>query len=245
MPIPQTIDGPAYIAMKSKGTGDWLDTGVYQTAGLLLPYQAKPGSDEHDKEGPPGPPDFERDKTSGAPKNDVFYYAPVREIKSHVDREYGGINSSGGPQVSGRCDHSDFFVEKNCDKSSAVLFEHCCSGEQLAWVHLAILQDGRTLSAVYDPPNSTDPNHQEYPEWNEPDRMLLHVRLKDVNITSYELSGVRYFGTETDGNVRRPKFLGVGHVERFTLLYTTISVDFGGVQRGWDTGTNEKWKSWT
>lgn len=224
--------------MKSKGEGDWLDTGVYQTAGLLLPY--KSGA-ETDEVGPPGPPDTSRNTTTGAPAGGKFYYAPVREIKAHVDREYGGINSSGGPQVSGRCDHKDFLIEKNCDKSSSILYQHCCSGEQLSWVHLAILQDGRTYPEIRDPADSNDPSDAVVPKYKEPDRMLLHIRLKDVSITSYELSGVRYFGSETVDSVRKSKFLGVGHVEKFTLLFTSMSLEFDGIQRGWDTGKDAKW----
>lgn len=239
-----SIDGPAYIAMKSKGEGSWLDTGVYQSAGLLLPYQS---AADHDEQGPPGPPNTDRDPSTGAPASGNFYYAPVRECKSRVDREYGGINSSGGPQVSGRCDHADFLVEKNCDKTSSILYEHCCSGEQLAWVHIVMLKDGRTYAAEFNPPDSTDPADQVVPEYKEPDGVLLHIRLKDVNITSYEFSGVRYFGSETtstaSGSLRTSAFLGVGHVERFTLLYTAMSMEYGGIQRGWDTGGNDKWTS--
>jgi hypothetical protein len=166
---------------------------------------------------------------------------PVRSIQARVEREYGGINSSGGPQVSGRSDQSDFVVELSAGKFSPFLYEHCCGGMQLKWVHLAVLQwDDASSSA----------------------QLWQHIRMEDVNLTGYKIRGTRFFTQEFTADEVNPLLKAktfvkyqdydvsdVGHIDRMTLLYTSISFtvfDSAGAlasQNGWTTGSDEPWMS--
>lgn len=43
----------------------------------------------------------------------------------------GGSKAVGGGSTGGRCDHGEFVVTKNIDKSTPKLLLHCCSGEHI------------------------------------------------------------------------------------------------------------------
>ena len=233
------IGGPAYIAMKSKelapvaagatatnppATVGWLYDPANSANLPNLPISAYP---------------------SRGPDN-VNKYSAVRMLTAKAVREYSGINSSGGPQVSGRSDQSDFVFEQNTCLTSPYLYQHCCNCTQLEWVHFAVVQDNVDL--------------------------FLHIRLQDVSITSYKMRGVRFFYDKVRTNAppvapapsggtaapHIPPMLGgnliikeqendvhgVGHVDRVTLLYTNIAFKYGGgvnLERGWSTGSDLEW----
>ena len=235
-----TIDGPALIAIKSQ-SGGWLNTDskfgesknlttgapVYPTWSTIrynrLPHQ---GTDTEvaaeNKNGPPRPNGTNR-----------YYYAPLWEFSAEVQREYGGINSSGGPQVTGRADQSDFKVQWQTNSASPVLYEHCCSGKQLEWVHVVV--------AKWD---------------NDIPSNFLHIRMQGVNVTGFEMNAVRWFADETrpvEGGLtfngatvleHKPStsMYGVGHYDDFTLLYTKIAFKHqSNTEKTWDTGADAAW----
>lgn len=217
------LSGPAYAAFKSKSDG-WLDPGASPNVG----DPPLPCSADVDGDGPP----------------EVKYYAPVRLIRAKAERGYGGINSSGGPQVSGRSDQTDFYLEQNSNQSSPILYEHCCSGVQLAWVHLAVLKWDDSAGA----------------------QLFMHIRLQDVSLTSYRFTGVRFFtqeyvvselaaetnaptsatgdflaGSKSYSRLQDYSVSGIGHRDHMTLLYTSIAFKHGetNTERGWNTGTDD------
>jgi len=202
-----------YIAVRSwdESMGDnangWLVTGQnYTHAGLPSAMADQPN------EAPPG----------------TVYYGRVNSVVAHVERDYGGINSSGGPQVSGRCDHSDLVVVRETDRVSPILFQYCCTGEQLSVVHIVFL-DASAKNAV------------------------LRLRLLGVNVTGFQFTGEKKSRTKYEasgGNFSTAAYvqsagnatdLAGAHkrVEKVTLLYTSIEMKYGtDGYRGWDTGTN-------
>lgn len=202
------VNGPAYIAMKTKDGDFWLD-----------PYSP------HDLTGPPLPISAS-DDSAGPPSTSK--YAPVRTFRAKVERDFGGINSSGGPQTTGRADQSDFFVEQNANAISPTLYQQCCSAIQMSWIHLAcVAEDGTTL--------------------------LRHIVMQDVSLTSYESEGNRKTAdtiglTPAGGELQSSTGLSIQHVgdmvglrniDRFTLLYTSISFRHGSsnIVGGWNTGS--------
>ena len=226
----------AYVAFKSWDTSiespdhpGWLHTGR-KVSEAKLPLTEASGEHPEHSDAPP----------------DLKYYGDARSVVAKVDREYDGINSSGGPQVTGRCDHSDLVMVRYSDKASPFLFQYCCTGEQFSTVFITFL----------DPP--------------------IHWVLSGVNVTGYEFTGDKSSSTKyldvpipsvgiaipqvtdtaataaaaaaaignqtgqitsytntwgTTNNYRR--------LERVTLLYTSINFECDGVgPRGWDTGTD-------
>lgn len=210
---------PGFIAMKSKVDGWLVPKVTHAVTSPPLPLAAVPDplpdgktAADYDNGGPP----------------DLANYAPVRAIRAKAVREYGGINSSGGPQVSGRADQSDFYVEQNTNGTSPKLYEHCCNAKQLEWVHIACLKDRTNL--------------------------MLHIVMKDVSITGYEFEGARTFADvfETDAGkdlniskkfrkLQSGEVTGVIRIDKFTLLYTSITFKYvtGNFIGGWDTGTDD------
>jgi type VI protein secretion system component Hcp len=161
---------------------------------------------------------------------------PVRSIQARVEREYGGINSSGGPQVSGRADQTDFSIELPTTAATPVLYEHCCSGKQFSWVHVFVPNCKAAGGAA-----------------------ALHITMQDVNVTGFEFSGVRWlkddYDTE-DGAVLNAsgainfkynsKMYAAGHFDDITLLYTSIVFNVvGKKERGWTTGSDEPLPAYT
>jgi len=207
------LAGPAYIAMKSK-SDDWLSPGILhddasrdKDASLVLPI---------DSSNPPSNP------AAGPPKRS--HYAPIVSAKARVVRDYGGINSSGGPQVSGRADQKDFEIVMQSHDMSPILYGHCCGGIQLKWVHLCVPQGG-----------SDDPTIA--------DNLFMHIRMEDVNVTGYRMTGLRkayHLRTATPAQSKKDYGIyDIKHLDRLTLLYTSISFLHGGTKtgRGWNTGS--------
>jgi type VI protein secretion system component Hcp len=205
----------AYIAFKSRDVG-WVNAATGVDLRDYLSYQSSTtASDSEDQTGPPLP-------------EANTYYIPVWEFAAEAKREYGGINSSGGPQVSGRADQSDFSIEIPTTAASPVLYEHCCSGKQFSWIHVVA------------------------PNWKAGSGAWLHIRMKDVNVTGFEFSGVRWLKDDydtADGAVLNASteinfkynstMYDIGHYDDLTLLYTSIEFDFvGQCTRGWDTGSD-------
>ena len=209
------IGGPAYIALKSKSDG-WLPSGENISSTLGLPLH-----DSEDKIGPP----------------ELRHYGSTRAISLGISRDYDGIGSSGGPLVSGRSDHGDFLIEQSANSASSTIFQHCCSGEQFAWVHLVLLGQSLDLSVDSSVPSVSQ---------------KIHIRITDTNISGFDFSGGRYFGDqfssftgqsiqESTSLVRGGKLLGVSHVVKYKLWYTAVSFEVGGVERGWHTGEDVAW----
>jgi hypothetical protein len=82
----------------------------------------------------------------------------------------------------------------------------------------------------------------------------MHIRMADVNVTSYEFNGVRWFqeNYETSAQAELNVAAGftqtglstyaLGHYDDLTLLYTKIAFNyFPNTERGWDTGTDRPW----
>lgn len=236
------VGGPAYIAIKSKSAG-WLNTGEkydessgsnFFTADTLPVSGSVKNNGKEDQANDPkiGPP---AKNSSGK----WYFYGNTREVKAKIEREYGGIGSHGGPVVSGRSDHSNFIVEQSANKATAEIFQHCCSGDILEWVHIVAFGQ----SVDWDVSSSIPQPKQG-----------LHIRLQNANVAKFEFTGGRYFGdhfqsfdNSTLSNsttlVRGGKLLGVTHVVRYELWYTSISVEYDGIERGWDTGTDTAWRN--
>jgi type VI protein secretion system component Hcp len=206
----------AYIAFKSRDVG-WVNAATKVESQTYLPYQSS--TTPSDSEDNLGPPQLEANKN---------YYIPVWEFAAEVKREYGGINSSGGPQVSGRADQSDFSIEIPTSAASPVLYEHCCSGKQFSWVHVVA------------------------PNWRVGSGAWLHIKMQDVNVTGYEFSAVRWLHdkyeatdmqpllTSTEINLGGAGMYDAGHFDDVTLLYTSIVFEIvNKTTRGWTTGSDE------
>lgn len=205
---------PAYMAIRFKGideNGGWVPTGSNLNSNAL----------------PAG-------KTGGPP--DRKSWAPLRSFEHKITRDFEGINSSGGPQTAVRADHSDLSVERNTDAISPLLFEYCCTGKQLAAIHLVRLRQFA---------GSTDVT------------VSLYLVLEDVQVTGYEFEATRSWwdlrsnttiggvtGADWSTNAR-----GTTHVDRMKFLYTKLRVvqvnvpqsqPLQRVTTDWDTGTDSR-----
>jgi len=199
-----------YIAVRSWDTsiGDdegWLETGVGATDGDLPLSSGRYGelAPPHKK-----------------------YYGRLGSVVAKVERDYGGINSSGGPQVSGRADHSDLVVVRAADKVSPYLFQYCCTGEQLATVFIAML-DPEDMIWILTGVNVTG---YEFNGDKSPSTKYVNIPATiDASHTVESYSNT--WGDSATNNFRR--------LETVSLLYTAIRVEFAnGGYRGWDTGSN-------
>lgn len=149
----------------------------------------------------------------------------VKELHFGVDREYGGVNSSGGPQHSGRADHRLITVKRDSDKLSPLLFQHCCNGFQLRRVFFVDTEEQRLLVAE-----------------------SCHVVSFAGNIfrggaTKYDLStsnnavtGQTNASSGSLGSQKREEVL--------QILYTSIAIDYNNSGfRGWNTGNETAWNA--
>lgn len=209
-----SIGGPAYIAMKSRADG-WLEANQGIGNDLL------PTDDEDERVGPP----------------ELKHYGATRAISLAVARDYGGIGSSGGPLVSGRSDHGEFEVEQSTNSTSSTIFQHCCAGTQFELVHMVLVGESLDLDVST---RVDDPTRK------------LHIRLTDAYIGKFQFTGGRYFGDQyssftgeklldSKSVIRGGKMLGVSHVVKYTFVYTAVSFELGGVERGWHTGEDVAW----
>ncbi|MCA9178743.1 MAG: type VI secretion system tube protein Hcp [Planctomycetales bacterium] len=165
-------------------------------------------------------------------------WGQVRRIAFGVDRPYGGINSSGGPQHSGRPEHRLISLERESDMISPLLFKRCCNGMQLQRL------------VIYDP---------DYNAEATPNGRGLLIYAEDSHVVSFEgilekTPGSRHtaaaFGAG-DGDqfqaVTQAATQAVGATHRFdrmTILYTRLSVQvLGSTFQGWDTGSEIKFDS--
>lgn len=57
-----------------------------------------------------------------------LYWSEVREVTQEVKMDIDGVNSSGGPQASGRVDHSDMIVLKDVDRMTPRFYSQTCLG---------------------------------------------------------------------------------------------------------------------
>jgi type VI protein secretion system component Hcp len=157
-------------------------------------------------------------------------FSPISSMKTKVERDYAGINSSGGPQVAGRADHDEILVTRVADKLSPILYQFVSTGEAFSRIIIVLRDAGSSGPRV---------------EW------LLH----GVNLTEYSFEGAHYFSSSlvyepqggalsasTEITSSAPK--KYRRQETFRLLYTTaqmrVGVDQPSDWRGWDTGKNDR-----
>jgi type VI protein secretion system component Hcp len=148
-------------------------------------------------------------------------YARARSCEMQVKKTYAGINSSGGPQVAGRSDHSDVIVTRDCDLISPYLFQYCASGWQIQKVYIMRYIGSDTLAFNF------------CHEWV----------LTGVQVTDYQISHGRYFNECLNE-------LTLYSRETVSLLYTSAKIRCSkfegsgalnlqnGEFKGWDTATN-------
>lgn len=55
----------------------------------------------------------------------------ITSFSSGVMQTSAGSRSSGGAATGGRCDHTDFTITKELDKTSPKLLLHCCNGKHI------------------------------------------------------------------------------------------------------------------
>jgi type VI protein secretion system component Hcp len=148
-------------------------------------------------------------------------YSRARTCEMQVKRDYAGINSSGGPQVAGRADHSDVIITRDCDLISPYLFQYCSSGWQIKSVYIIRYIGSETISFNF------------CHEWV----------LTGVQVTDYQFTNGRYFNECLNE-------LTLFARETVSLLYTSAKYrcsQFTGGQtidkelgefKGWNTGDN-------
>lgn len=158
------------------------------------------------------------------------HFAPIRDMKAEVKREYGGINSSGSLQVTGRADHSDIEIIRTADYISPLLYQFVSTGEQFRKV-LVVLRENDGAPRVewlLEGVNVTSYKFEAMPEWIS-NRI---TKVSDSETLSSQYAETLYYRNDT-----------------FTLLYTKATLRVGIVTdkeqihtdfRGWDTGSNSR-----
>lgn len=191
-------------------------------------------------------PDKTYSDTPTPSKPSFNHFTPILSVKTKVERDYAGINSSGGPQVAGRADHDEIEVTKYSDLLTPILFQFVSTGECFNTVLIVL------------PGYSGN----ERVEW----------LLKGVNMTLFEFEGtrsnagtLRYYSDNALGSATSIKSEATDRyyprVDKFRLLYTSAEVRVGegeydiedaagnitaGYKQsrtgwwGWDTGTNTR-----
>lgn len=176
--------------------------------------------------------DWDTDQSDVGPTTANF--SAIKSVSSKVVRDYAGINSSGGPQVSGRADHGDIVVERNSDGITPILYQFVSTGEAFNRILIVLPEYGGGARV----------------EW----------MLRGVNLTNFEFTGTRTNSTSqvyvanSNKIVDSSEFAGrtTGRFylryERIGLLYTSAEVRVGTGTvltqpvefRGWDTGSNDR-----
>ncbi|HCS54995.1 type VI secretion system tube protein Hcp [Rubinisphaera sp.] len=160
-------------------------------------------------------------------------WGQVREIQYGVVREYGGVNSSGGPQQSGRADHRLITMQRNIDQVTPYLFKHCCNGFQIR--RLAFLDSTETLGniiVVAENCQVVSLNTSETRFFKDTRRYNLQIHGQAPNMS--------LAGSGADEST----FLGATRVESVSILYTKLSIKVANSDwQGWDTGTEQAWNT--
>lgn len=139
--------------------------------------------------------------------NYTGYWSELRSFSQDVAQDYPGSGSAGIKAATGRVGLNDLTVEKNVDVMSPFLMEYACSGEAIEAVIIEIWED-----TVGRPPL----------------RMSLVVG-GGVNVSSYKVSGERYFAPALDNvyNLDVPSLQDGGRLSGVTQLqkpnYTVTS----------------------
>lgn len=169
------------------------------------------------------------------------YWSELRSFSQDVQQEYSGSGSAGIKAATGRVGLNDLTVEKNVDVMSPFLMEYACSGEAIEAVIIDVWEDTPGKPPV---------------------RMSLIVG-GGVNVSSYKVSGERYFAPALDNvyNLDVPSLQDGGRLsgvtrlqkpnytvtskEVFTIWFTTLYMrvsrpDVNGavVEKSWDGGRN-------
>ena len=167
---------------------------------------------------------------AGTSSSPFFAWGDVREVRFGVDREYGGINSSGGPQHSGRADHRLITLVRNTDLISPALFKRCCNGMQLRRV--VIYDFERKIFVV------ADSCHVISFEFVGDKKPTTRYEVSQVGTDqSMQFLGRSYTASQDIGDTRR--------YDRLTILQTSVamSTDNGSSWHGWNTGSEVAWNS--
>ncbi len=160
-------------------------------------------------------------------------WGAAREIHYGVVREYGGVNSSGGPQQSGRADHRLITIERNIDQVTPYLFKHCCNGFQIR--RLAFIDNTAALGDIVVVAENCQvvdfsTSETRYFEDVRHYHLQLHGQAPSMNISG---------ASDTEST-----FIEVTRVETIKILYTKISIKVAGSGwQGWDTGTEQAWNT--
>jgi type VI protein secretion system component Hcp len=136
------------------------------------------------------------------------YFTAVRELKIKARRPYSGTGSNAGPQVSGRVDLADVFVEKYIDRLSPKLFQACCDGTKLPLVVFAAVDSDSSV--------------------------LTCIQITDSYVSGYDLIGGRWSSADFVGNettiaqsktLEQDVIMHGSRKEQVTFWYTAIKID--------------------
>lgn len=149
----------------------------------------------------------------------------VTSLHFGVEREYGGINSSGGPQQSGRADHRLITVKRESDKLSPLLFQHCCNGFQLRRVFFVDEEEERIIVAESCCVVSF-----------EGEIFRAGATGYNLNLSDTAVTGSTTASSASLGSQKREEVL--------QILYTSIALNFNeSGYRGWNTGSETAWNA--
>lgn len=164
----------------------------------------------------------------------------VKKFFYGATREYGGINSSGGPQHSGRPDQHLIRITREADLVSPRLYKYCCNGYQLKkMLFISETDSGDSLTIVYC----------EACHVVEFETQHFHAAATDYSHLALTLNG-QSLSNGSNSFTQSKVTLGDVKVEdELSILFTKMIIGqsrmVGGqrktIWQGWDTAAEKHW----
>ncbi|WP_237226211.1 type VI secretion system tube protein Hcp [Rubinisphaera sp. JC750] len=164
----------------------------------------------------------------------------VKRFFYGATREYGGINSSGGPQHSGRPDQHLIRITREADLVSPKLYKYCCNGYQLqSMLFITETDSGESLTIVYC----------EACHVVEFETQHFHAAATDYSHLALTLDGQSVSNASNSFTQSKPTLGDVKVEDELSILYTKMIIGqsriVGGerqtVWQGWDTAAEKHW----
>lgn len=171
---------------------------------------------------------------------DVKPWQGVKKFYYGATREYGGINSSGGPQHSGRPDQHLIRITRESDLVSPKLYKYCCNGYQLqSMLFITETDSGESLTIVYC----------EACHVVEFETQHFHAAATDYSHLALTLNGQSVTNGANSFTQSKSTLGDVKVEDELAILYTKIAICqsrvVGGTRKkvwqGWDTAAEKHW----
>jgi len=161
-----------------------------------------------------------------------FYYGATRD--------YGGISSSGGPQVSGRADQHLIQITREADLVSPVLYKYCCNGYQIKkLLFITETDSGESVTIVY----------AEACQVVEFETQHINSAATDYSHLALTLNGQTVSNASNSFTQSKASLGDVMVEDELQILYTRmvigqsriVSGNRTTVWQGWDTSNETHW----